>query len=1573
MPENLDFEEFDFLLSTPQELSQNEINNSFPTNGKSTKKRLRVADLIASNDELVRQVKELQEQQKQLCGMQRTASEVTELYQREKQQRIELERRALEHSERCVDLEKQLDVQKLNCEHLQEELKNKWLPVDAKEMIIIFMQLAQRIVGDPHASGLTRSEHNMLRKLKDYCKSANISIPAPKSPTKKRSKGVAAASQSTQTQPLPILLTPPAPTKPEMCSIAIQSESFVTTRDQGIQHKNTTTTRGTTTASFIQMHDVGTCFPEPKPALNAHQILDKVLSWTITPLSPIGDQTPPTETLPTISVGTCTDLCNVQREIDFLPQLPAQLKRSDSRPPSRAMYDSVKDELAIPADAAALDGNSHHMAKELLSFLPHNQSVLAKMPPQVFEEVWQVMGQMVLVALQSRSASSISQADFRSWFDTLYETHQAQNVACSSKGNHREPSHFLTEPEERAPLDVCIDPIIEPPPEIGVDLTPIRLPIKPQFRARPKPKTKPKRQNRRARPYSRPKPQPQPEAIAKPSTPTETAVDFLSNLNAFHNINCDNLQIQLNAEERQWLRLPAATANNQQPPDTPVVCKQFASQSPAAQSPDRLDVQLAAEERQSESEGDNPQSPVTNVHCEQAAVGDQCSKAQLWSLFGSDSDSEDGEAQQHKTEETCQQGKAAIEAANDFDTHGIDSTSLDVDDGLLQKHHLVDIVQPKAAEELPTELANQTASNPSTCESQPASSEEESSPISSESQPKTTSEEALDSDVDSVDRPSVLNECNACNDCKHHEEDIKLAIVEQAPVGKRVRKTSERCESESQPASNKKANDSNVDSMDRILVTNDGINSVSDHHQKNVIVPNAVARLPVPRPAAISRRKVNKRNTSESSETNDFDAAYTESNLIINDVELRSNLDDHNKVKTMPPNESMQKGNSRVSSESQSAPCEENADNQSNSDYHNDQLKLPNVEQSHMWMSVCKRSRNSSKGWFDCTFESQAVSSEEANDSDTDSMDRPLVINDGYLSRGSDPHDEDIKSCNDIGKLTATTPSGKRKRGVITRSTCESQAATSEEATDSDADSTNMRLAKYSDLHSDSDQHDEEMKLENALEQLPLRMPAGKRKRNWSTRSTSDSQPVEKRLTRLQAKQLLLEAGNQETIKVTSETQPSCIDACSPMSPVGCEQVDSEPIEIPLEPPGGEHSASVPKALLCFLVNAVKANAKQRGHRKQKLNKKQMEQLQPKMVDYLKHSVPLDLSSVQLETADAQVLVNVLISAYGELQLEAADGSAQERLLTVIRQLECQSCTFIELFMNTLEQRLFSLKERLTEPVAIKFVKLSLQLIGLQASLTSPVESYVNPARLLLAKILYHYSKQMSQLVLAVLCHFPTVLPHREERDYDHADPLITVIKHLLMSHQYNVSDPHGTDRALISKLRFEYHFQPFEPTKQQVIENLVEKIKAGRAHQLSYAFALFCRRSAHLNVSNVLAEHLLPLANSYCDLCVQSEEYDARLECLLQCISMIVKQLPLDGKSDISGYIALFKRILVAAPRPLVQQAAVQAILRTQRFGYGFALDALQGYRPSYQLTSLTRAMLRSFVERRHQYLLYR
>jgi len=601
MSEDLDFEELDFLLGTPTDRLQNEVQETAPPFDPTTMKRRRLAERIADVDELVRKVKQLQDTVHQLKDVQKTAGEVAKLYQHEKQQRMEFERRVNEQSERIVELEKQLDVKELSCEQLQDQLNGKTLPVDAVDMITAFIELSQRLGHD----SLFRSELALLRKLKDYCKSAKISIPTMKSPKSKRSKASTQVTQTTQTDNLPDL---PA-NVPKMCSIAVQSENLVTTRNQGTQHKNMTTTRGTTTASFIQKHDVGTSFPEPMPALNVQQILDKMINWKnpyIIPLTPIEAEP---EVLRTESIGTCTDLCNVLRQIDYLPELPKELKQSNSRPPSRS---NIKDELE------ALGGYGHHMAKELLHFLPQNQSILTNLPPHVFEEIWQWMGQVLLVLAQRRSTNSslptqmptltaptISQADFGSWFDALYESSMNQTLSSnngkhnsikSKKSTPHQFDHFLTEHTE---LEVPAEEIetsndtgtapITPPPEIGLELTPIRLPPKPKARAVFKPirKVKPKKKLRRVHLNLRTK-----KGTPTSAEPTETAVQFLSNLNMFKNSNCDNLDNQLDEEELQLLKLATAAENNDQH------CKEVPPQSTIQKShhTDQINMLIVSDE-----------------------------------------------------------------------------------------------------------------------------------------------------------------------------------------------------------------------------------------------------------------------------------------------------------------------------------------------------------------------------------------------------------------------------------------------------------------------------------------------------------------------------------------------------------------------------------------------------------------------------------------------------------------------------------------------------------------------------------------------------------------------------------------------------------------------------------------------------------------------------------------------------------------------------------------------------------------------------------------------------------------
>ncbi|BFG04729.1 little elongation complex subunit 1 [Drosophila madeirensis] len=1321
MPENLQFPEINIdqllgpcahegvFLAPPYR--QSSITKIHP-NAQSRRRRL--SERICDNDELIRKLKQLQCHNQQLTDTQRTAKEVTDLYTKEKQLRIELEKQCQDLGGRCSEMEIKLDALVTNCENLEEELKIRALPMDAKDMVEAYMQLANRVGDD---AGLSRREQNIMRKVREYCKSAKIAVPEPKSPNpnpkaKRKGNQTAWKTQSTQTSTKPATITScigvqvtnlvemrsqgtqhataeakPAPqaalktqasqtstttaTTSTSC-IGVQVMNLVATRNQGTQHKNTTTTRSTTTASFIKYRDVGTCFPEPKPPPNVRQILDEMLSWhshdVVKPLSPIMEPllmveeevTPKTSTM---DVGTCTMLCNVHREIDFMPEMPSQLKVSTSRPPSRTMFESVKDE-ALAGSGSVPAGNNKEFAREILNFLPQNQSCLANLPPQAFDELWQVIGQMVLCLLHRRSnptqspPPSINQMDFTSWLYALYEgtlTHpviekQLQpEHASSKKDNYESGTEVGTDPMD----------IITESPNISIEgeLTPIHLPPK-----LPRPPKERKRKSRKRKAASLLKPMPKRKLVELPSIEApvqvpmeamevlhevecpapETAIQFISNLNTFNMSYCDNLDFELDSEERYLLHLTTNGSGMRE-----------------------------AEQRGSETE--------QNV---------QLSK-------------------ESSDKETFLKPKPR---------------------------------PPKFNEEVAT---SDTKSLPSECDPQVCSDEETSLKQQTELHDK---EEVATSDTDSL--PAECSPQFFTGNC-----------------------------------------DKNMPSF-------------TDDEE---------AEPPTP--------------------------VHTNFNLELFGSESDTEADAS--------------------------------------------------EEQRPWDSFN----------FGCS------SSEESED------EPQLVIEEG-----------------DSSPIAQSPP-----------------------------------RSSFSPLKRD----------ERASE-LPQ---------------------TEVRLTRLRAKQIQME---QTSLKeqLSKEPTPTHDDERrterketkkidhfleSPASPTSQEsnESDSPPIEIPLELSGCPSGDAEPKAILIHVVEAPKGKVKCSPH----LSQTQLDRLCATIERHLMDTMQLDSTCSDFSkevikvTRDVAVIVTMMIRAFCQLTYdwkEPQPNDPLDRLLSALRYFELfrgqGQPSYTQSFLCALERRLFRLtKERVQLDWALTCVKLYLQVVRLQLSHSNP-ETYENPSRLLLAKILYHYNPDVPQLAYEVLTCHPTVLPHREEREYNNSDPLITVIKHLLMSRQYDVTEPNGYGRLLLSKLRFEYHFQPFEPTSEQVLENLVNKLKVGHLEQLSYAFALFCRRSTRMDVlNNVLGQHLVPLASSYCDLSVHSDAYDVRLAGILQCISVVVKPLPME--TDISGFMGLFKRLLVAVPRPAVQEAAVQAILRLQRFGFKHALDALQSYRPSYQLAPLTRAMLRSFVQRRRVY----
>ncbi|XP_036331454.1 uncharacterized protein LOC118743073 [Rhagoletis pomonella] len=344
-------------------------------------------------------------------------------------------------------------------------------------------------------------------------------------------------------------------------------------------------------------------------------------------------------------------------------------------------------------------------------------------------------------------------------------------------------------------------------------------------------------------------------------------------------------------------------------------------------------------------------------------------------------------------------------------------------------------------------------------------------------------------------------------------------------------------------------------------------------------------------------------------------------------------------------------------------------------------------------------------------------------------------------------------------------------------------------------------------------------------------------------------------------------------------------------------------------------------------------------------------------------------ASLHEEIEDSQVIGSLIVDQISkaprpeiELGCELAlvprkyIGTHLRLISIVLRHLQYRRADIAAVLLTTIESILFNYRtQEISLSAALNLTQLYLLVIPFH-------NSQLNSARLYIGKCLYYYNVKAFPMIYEVLCWYPTTLPHRDEPNYDHSDALITVIKHFLMGMTYNMDSEDLRHRELLSLLRYSYHFEPYTPKALEVLCNLVSKLKSGHLTNLKYAFAIFCKRSAKL-VDILLQQQLLPLADEYYKLVQHSEEYDERIAALLECISVVVKPLPLD--TDVSIYFSIFERFLCAVHRPLVQEATVLAILRLQRFGHNRCFHALAHFKPHYPLQMLTTNVLKTFIHK--------
>ncbi|KAI8129012.1 hypothetical protein FF38_12111 [Lucilia cuprina] len=304
-----------------------------------------------------------------------------------------------------------------------------------------------------------------------------------------------------------------------------------------------------------------------------------------------------------------------------------------------------------------------------------------------------------------------------------------------------------------------------------------------------------------------------------------------------------------------------------------------------------------------------------------------------------------------------------------------------------------------------------------------------------------------------------------------------------------------------------------------------------------------------------------------------------------------------------------------------------------------------------------------------------------------------------------------------------------------------------------------------------------------------------------------------------------------------------------------------------------------------------------------------------------------------------------------------------QRLFAVLSNIMTKNVCFCQDLIDKIELVLFNWKqmENLSLQATLNLTQLYLMACKVQEYVQMPK----HPARLFIAKCLYFYLLKSNLMIHEVLMWYPTVLPHREDRTYDRSDALISVIQQILMSTKYDMDKPDLRGKSLLSKLRYEYHFEPFKPALEEVINVLVEKLKNSKFYNISLAFGLLCKRLGVPRTQQlILGQHLLPLANEYYSLALKTHEYDKRIAVLLEIISMIVKPFPLE--TDAKIYFNEFARFLNGFDRQLIQEAALCSILRLQRFDLEYCYNLLRHFQPTYDLDNHTQAMLKTFLHRR-------
>lgn len=318
-----------------------------------------------------------------------------------------------------------------------------------------------------------------------------------------------------------------------------------------------------------------------------------------------------------------------------------------------------------------------------------------------------------------------------------------------------------------------------------------------------------------------------------------------------------------------------------------------------------------------------------------------------------------------------------------------------------------------------------------------------------------------------------------------------------------------------------------------------------------------------------------------------------------------------------------------------------------------------------------------------------------------------------------------------------------------------------------------------------------------------------------------------------------------------------------------------------------------------------------------------------------------------------------------------------QQLVLLVKTLNEKLFTLDKVLLHEIDRRVFTLKAGADKVMLESITALTYLYIGISDS----SRLYGCTARLFIYKCLYYYNFKGLPLIYLVLKAFPHALPKKGSVYYDNSDAMVSTIRTVLMNINFmersNAPDAALYKKAELMKLfKYFYGYQPGQPTYDELITNLVEKIKANKLKNVDYCLILVAKRKGYEWAKDAIVQkHLYPLLNDYLKQLDStannsSPQLTNQICCLMFTISAILKTQP--NFQDVSRYMQMFGNIVQLAAggagtcNQRVQEAAVAGLVRFTRFGFADIYEWLARWSPAYEVSGRTKLMLATFVHRK-------